>query len=274
MSMAIQNDQSGYYSGRNSLESGGNGSRVVLDVENQRRAGGLPSPQISGVLPAPGGVERGESGHADRDSGGDHSKGAPLRRTVIRRIKTSDQPLLLSAAEATELVPRGEVSRVRANLRAIQLARFMEVQKRHATPAEKRLLAAYTGWGGTKEAFNELYGNLDPANWRYENEAAKRWRENWGDLYGELRRMLKAEEWKTAAESTLNAHYTSAEVAGLMWKMAEQIGFKGGNVLEPSAGAGIFLTVMPPQLARKSRVTAIEMDNLTGRILRQLHPEA
>jgi N12 class adenine-specific DNA methylase len=171
-------------------------------------------------------------------------------------------------------VPRGEVSRVRANLRAIQLARFMEVQKRHATPAEKRLLAAYTGWGGTKEAFNELYGNLDPANWRYDSDAAKRWRENWGDLYGELRRMLKAEEWKTAAESTLNAHYTSAEVAGLMWKMAEQMGFKGGNVLEPSAGAGIFLTVMPPHLARKSRVTAIEMDNLTGRILRQLHPEA
>jgi N12 class adenine-specific DNA methylase len=148
----------------------------------------------------------------------------------------------------------GDVTKFEANLTAIELLRRLEAEHRHPTADERAILNRYTGWGGLPQAFN-----LDQRE------------RSWGGRAERLKGLLSAAEHKSGEASTPNAHYTSLEVIEAMWAMVQRLGFKGGRILEPAAGAGYFLGAMPEQVARNSRVTAIELDNLSARVLRALY---
>lgn len=157
--------------------------------------------------------------------------------------------------EGESVAPAGAVAKFRANLAAIRLLRTLESEKRDATPEEKGVLAKYTGWGWAGEYFNE-------SNDRYAKQRAQ------------LRELLTKEEWDAASASTLNAHYTSPQVVRPMWDLVKRLGFTGGRVLEPAAGSGNFLGMMPQDLAPATSFVGVELDSLTGRLLGKLYPQA
>lgn len=148
----------------------------------------------------------------------------------------------------------GEVTKFEANVSAIELLRKLEQENRHPTTEERVVLNRYTGWGGLPQAFN-----LDQRD------------RSWGARAERLKELLSEAEHKSAEASTPNAHYTSLEVIEAMWAMVQRLGFKGGRILEPAAGVGYFLGAMPEEVARNSRVTAIELDDLSARILEALY---
>lgn len=150
----------------------------------------------------------------------------------------------------------GAKTKTRNNIEAIKLLKTIEQEEREATPAEQEKLVQYVGWGGIPQIFNPT---PDP-NWV--NEAA------------ELKEILEPEEWNNAFESTLNAHFTSPQVISDIYQGLEQLGFDGGRILEPSMGTGNFLGLMPKNIADSSTVTGVELDSITGRIARQLYPNA
>ncbi len=188
------------------------------------------------------------------------------------------------------LVPGGNVTRAKANIEAVRLLKKLNEEKRDATPEEKKRLAQFTGWGSlAQEVFNTEYayaaqyekrfdGGLPPAL-RYADDKKRsdyaRWKKNYGTaLHPDLGGMMTAQEWDAAEKSTLNAHYTDRKVVGAMWGMAEKLGFRGGRVLEPSAGTGLFFGLMPESLSGRSSLVGVELDTLTGGILGKLYPDA
>ena len=188
------------------------------------------------------------------------------------------------------LVPGGNVTRAKANIEAVRLLKKLNEEKRDATPDEKKRLAQFTGWGSlAQEVFNTEYayaaqyekrfdGGLPPAL-RYADDRKRsdyaRWKKNYGTaLHPDLGGMMTAQEWDAAEKSTLNAHYTDRKVIGAMWGMAEKLGFRGGRVLEPSAGTGLFFGLMPESLSGRSSLVGVELDTLTGGILGKLYPDA
>lgn len=188
------------------------------------------------------------------------------------------------------LVPGGNVTRAKANIEAVRLLKKLNEEKRDATPEEKKRLAQFTGWGSlAQEVFNTEYayaaqyekrfdGGLPPAL-RYADDKKRsdyaRWKKNYGTaLHPDLGGMMTAQEWDAAEKSTLNAHYTDRRVIGAMWGMAEKLGFRGGRVLEPSAGTGLFFGLMPESLSGRSSLVGVELDTLTGGILGKLYPDA
>jgi len=149
----------------------------------------------------------------------------------------------------------GAKTKYKNNIEAIKLMQTIESENRYAAPDEQRVLARYAGWGGISQVFDE-------------NNSA------WRDEYDELKNLLSEKEYEAARSSTLNAHYTSIEVIDGIYKGLDRLGFKGGSVLEPALGVGNFFAAMPPELAEKSRLYATELDSATGRIARQLYPNA
>ena len=127
--------------------------------------------------------------------------------------------------------------------------------KRAATPDEQAVLVRYVGWGGLPQAFD--HRNQD-----------------WHDEYIELAELLPKEEYERARRSTQDAHYTPQVVIEGIYKGLERLGFNGGRVLEPAAGTGHFIGIMPPQMRATSHFTAIELDPLTADITRNLYPKA
>jgi len=140
------------------------------------------------------------------------------------------------------------------NIAAILTLKQTEEENRYATPDEQDTLSHYVGWGGLPQAF-------DPDN------------SQWTDEYVELKRILTEYEYTSARASTLNAHYTSAEVINSIYSALDRMGFKGGNILEPAMGVGNFYGLLPENLA-KSRLYGVELDSITGRIACQLYPQA
>ena len=140
------------------------------------------------------------------------------------------------------------------NVAAIQLLKQIEAENRQATPEEQEILANYVGWGGIPQAFDRE--NAD-----------------WAQEYVQLRTLLTSEEYAAARASTLNAHYTSPVVIQAMYGALEQMGFRNGNVLEPACGIGNFFGMLPESM-QGSRLYGVELDNITGRIARQLYPNA
>lgn len=141
------------------------------------------------------------------------------------------------------------------NVAAIRLLKQLEKEGRQATPAEQSVLARYIGWGGMPQAF-------DPKN------------DKWSKEFAELKELLTADEYATAASSTRNAHYTAAPVVEAIWAGVHRLGFKHGAVLEPSLGSGNFFGLMPVDARAKSSLFGVEFDHLTGGIAKQLYPEA
>ncbi len=185
------------------------------------------------------------------------------------------------------LVPRGKVARIEANVRAIILSKKLQKENREATPAERRILAQYTGWGAvTEEMFKDDYERavryeregsyfwnvMDPK----EKEAYLKWKKRVGEkLYPGLDGILTEEEWSAARESGLNAHFTSRDVIERgLWALARRLGFESGTVLEPAAGVGHILGLIPEEISGRVRLMGVELDNVTGNILKQLYPDA
>ena len=148
----------------------------------------------------------------------------------------------------------GQKTKFRNNLNAIYVLKLIESENRQATPEEQEVLAKYVGWGGLPNAFDES-------------------KQDWADEYEELKNTLTPEEYSAARSSTLNAHYTSPTVIRSVYEALESMGFKQGNILEPAMGVGNFFGMLP-QSMRGSKLYGIELDSITGRIAKQLYPQA
>ena len=156
----------------------------------------------------------------------------------------------------TELSSKGFASKekFRQNIEAIRTLQKIESEYRMATPEEQEILAKYVGWGGLADAFDTTKGA-------------------WIEEYRELKQLLLPEEYTLARESTLNAHYTSPVVIQGMYEVLERFGFSKGNILEPAMGIGNFFGMLPESM-RGSQLYGVELEEITGRIAKQLYPDA
>ena len=145
----------------------------------------------------------------------------------------------------------GKKERFRRNIMAIQLLKKCQEENRFATPEEQIILSKYVGWGGLSEAFDE-------------NNSA------WATEYLELSSVLAPEEYASARESTLTAFYTPPEVITAIYKAMEQMGFKEGNLLEPSCGIGNFIGMLPDAM-QDSKIYGVELDTISAGIAQQLY---
>lgn len=145
----------------------------------------------------------------------------------------------------------GKKERFRRNIMAIQLLKKCQEENRFATPEEQIILSKYVGWGGISEAFDE-------------NNSA------WATEYLELSSVLTPEEYASARESTLTAFYTPPEVITAIYKAMEQMGFKEGNLLEPSCGIGNFIGMLPDTM-QDSKIYGVELDTISAGIAQQLY---
>ena len=148
----------------------------------------------------------------------------------------------------------GPKEKFRRNIAAIETLKQVESENRVATPEEQQILSQYVGWGGLADAFDES-------------------KSNWSDEYVQLKGLLTDEEYKAARESTLNAHYTSPVIIRSIYEALGNMGFEKGNVLEPAMGVGNFFGMLPEKM-QDSRLYGVELDDITGRIARQLYPKA
>ena len=148
----------------------------------------------------------------------------------------------------------GAKARFRANMDAIHLLKQLEAEGRVATVREQETLSRYTGWGAIPDAFDES-------------------KSDWAKEYAEMKAALTPEEYEAARSSTLNAHYTSPTVIRAIYEALGNMGFEGGRILEPSMGVGNFFGLLPESMAG-SQLYGVELDSITGRIAKQLYPEA
>lgn len=148
----------------------------------------------------------------------------------------------------------GPKTKYHKNIEAIQLLKTLESEGRNATPDEQEILSRYSGWGGIPDAFA-----VNKPAWKTE--------------YEELKSLLTPEEYRTAMESTLNAHYTSPVIINAMYNGLSILGFKNGNILDPAMGTGNFFGAMPDRMS-DSRLYGIELDSISGRIAKKLYPIA
>ena len=140
------------------------------------------------------------------------------------------------------------------NIEAIRTLFKLEEEHRGATAEEQQVLSQYVGWGGLADAF-------DPG------------KDNWAKEYAELKGLLSEDEYAAARSSTLNAHYTSPTVIRSIYDAVERMGFRSGNILEPSMGVGNFFGMLPDTM-QDSRLYGVELDSITGRIAQKLYPQA
>lgn len=180
---------------------------------------------------------------------------APNSPPELKNLRLTESP-----------APTGGVARVKANIEAIELVKFLEKENRLPTEEERKTLAAWSGWGSFKELFNE--GKAE------RREYDPGWVKRYGKAFDKLKTLLNQKEFNAAAESSVNAHYTSPEAIRAMWDMAKHLGFSGGKVLESAVGRGDFIGFAPDDLHRKMRWTAIEMEPITAKIAGYLYPEA
>ena len=140
------------------------------------------------------------------------------------------------------------------NIEAIRTLFKLEQEHRDATAEEQQVLSRYVGWGGLADAF-------DPG------------KNSWAKEYVELKGLLSEDEYAAARSSTLNAHYTSPAVIRGIYDAVERMGFRSGNILEPSMGVGNFFGMLPDTM-QDSRLYGVELDSITGRIAKKLYPQA
>lgn len=157
------------------------------------------------------------------------------------------------------VVVGGAAARCDANIAAIETLLKIESEKRLATPEEQKIMARYSGWGGTAQAF--VADN--------ENVSA----DSWGARQTRLRELLTADEYTAARSSTLTSFYTPPEVIDGVYLALERFQFEGGNILEPSMGVGNYFAKMPDEMRADSKIYGVELDSISGRIAKQLYPE-
>ena len=160
------------------------------------------------------------------------------------------------AERGKDYAPKGADARIDANIKAIELMQKLMQEGKQATPAQMKVLRQFSGWGGLGKAF------VEKDDWR-DNPTAKRLKELLGD-----------EAYAQAEMSRNSAYYTPASVIDTMWDIARALGFKGGKVLEGSAGIGNIIGAMPTDMSERSNIQAVEIDETTGNILSLLYPDA
>ena len=148
----------------------------------------------------------------------------------------------------------GAKEKFKNNIIAINLLKELEHEGRQATPEEQEILSRYVGWGGLADAFDDT-------------------NEKWGDEYRELYVTLSPDEYRAAKSSVLDAHYTSPTIINAMYEAIGNMGFTEGNILEPSMGIGNFFGMLPDEMST-SRLYGVEIDSISGRIAKQLYPNA
>lgn len=149
-----------------------------------------------------------------------------------------------------------KAEKVQANLSAVKLVKALEADNRLADSAEQEILSNYVGWGGLANDFFDSKIN------RFAKER------------DELKSLVTKEEYRAMEMSSLTAYYTSPEIATAMWDKIVESGFKGGNILDPSMGTGIFFETMPEDIKKNSTLYGIELDSITGAIAKHLHQDA
>ena len=193
----------------------------------------------------------------------------PISAVMDRKVQNFPDAAALDEALNTEPAPEpagnfhitdddlgvgGPKQKFARNIEAIRTLFKLEEEHRGATAEEQQVLSQYVGWGGLADAF-------DPD------------KSSWAKEYAELKGLLSEEEYKAARGSVLNAHYTSPTVIRAIYDAVERMGFRTGNILEPSMGVGNFFGMLPESMA-DSRLYGVELDSITGRIAQKLYPEA
>lgn len=160
-------------------------------------------------------------------------------------------------SEDYDLYPSGAKTKYKNNVLAIKLLKQIELEKRTATPEEQIVLARYVGWGGLANAFSSTASG-------------------WENEYQELKSLLTDVEYKAAMNSTITAYYTEPDLIRHIYRALERFGFEGGpdrKILDPGMGTGNFYSVLPEQF-QGSKLFGVELDSITGRIAKQLYPDA
>jgi len=216
-------------------------------------------------------AEQGEAGEgAGQERRGSDGRGGGDRTEANRPVQPGSRLTDTEAEPSPKLnqnnnhvergkdyAPKDVDARIEANIAAIELMKKLIESGKKATPKEMSVLRKFSGWGGLGKAFNEsAYG-------RREDGVPNR-----------LRKLLGEEGYQQAVDSRRSAFYTPARVIDVLWDVARALGFKGGNVLEGSAGIGNILGLMPTDMSERSRIHAVEIDSTTGNILSLLYPDA
>ena len=193
----------------------------------------------------------------------------PISTVMDGKVQTFPDAAALDEARNAEPVPEaagnfhitddhlgegGAKQKYARNIEAIRTLFKLEEEHRGATAEEQQVLSQYVGWGGLADAF-------DPN------------KENWSAEYTHLKELLSEDEYAAARASTLNAHYTSPTVIRGIYDAVERMGFRSGNILEPSMGVGNFFGMLPDTM-QDSRLYGVELDSITGRIAKKLYPQA
>lgn len=214
-------------------------------------------------------VDTGSKPHRVHD--GERSAGTPVQpteQTITQSEQTDIEPSQwrnthnFHARGGERLSPTAPKARYEANLAAIRLLKQLQDEGRQATAQEKDILAQYSGWGGLGEFFKG-----EPGTTYYSQQGEQ-------SPYQVLQSLLTDEELQAAQLSRNSAYYTPESVINSMWQVAERLGFKGGNILEGSAGIGNIFALMPSDISHRSNLTAVEIDDITAGILSQLYPDA
>jgi len=179
---------------------------------------------------------------------------APLReRPAAPQVATHN----FRFSEDYDLYPSGAKTKYKNNVMAIKLLKQIELEKRTATPEEQIILARYVGWGGLANAFSSTASG-------------------WENEYQELKSLLTDVEYKAAMNSTITAYYTEPDLIRHIYRALKRFGFEGGSdrkILDPGMGTGNFYSVLPEQF-QESKLFGVELDSITGRIAKQLYPDA
>ena len=149
----------------------------------------------------------------------------------------------------------GAKAKFKANIAAIETLQKIEIENRYAAPEEQEIMSRYTGWGGLSEAFDSS-------------------KEKWTEEYNRLKELLTEEEYKSAKASVLDSFYTPPYIIESIYSALKNMGFDGGNILEPALGTGNFLGKMPESTYKESRIYGTEIDSISGRIAKRLYPDA
>ena len=256
------------------IRTDGRGENGTAQTEPTRQSrdengtlGGSEQPQDE--RPVGRRVDTGSKPHRVHD--GERSAGTPVQpteQTVTQSEQTDIEPSQwhnthnFHARGGERLSSTAPKARYEANLAAIRLLKQLQDEGRQATAQEKDILAQYSGWGGLGEFFKG-----EPGTTYYSQQGEQ-------SPYQVLQSLLTDDELQAAQLSRNSAYYTPESVINGMWKVAERLGFKGGNILEGSAGIGNIFALMPSDISHRSNLTAVEIDDITAGILSQLYPDA
>ncbi|GHB76263.1 hypothetical protein GCM10010331_75210 [Streptomyces xanthochromogenes] len=254
-------------------------------------------PGGGGVLPGSGdgragtdrGADRGEDGRSDAGDGppaaggqaeggsadgpGSGAEGDRVPGAGGGQPGRGAAPVVFRPASQEDLAPAGERAKAAANLEAVRVLKRVREEKRPASADEQRVLARWSGWGSVPEIFaarpvanDPVFGPGGEREGGYA-AAAARW-ESFAEVRDPLRVLLDDDEWRAAAASTLSAHYTPPEITSALWQALADLGFDGGEVLEPGSGAGVTFGTAP----ESARLTGVEIDPTSAAVSRLLAP--